>query len=450
MHRYRWIARGWSCLAVSLLAGCAIPSSRENLDATAKLVATQTASPLLWWRDAAAERQARANVEAMLVDGLTLDEAITVAFLASPELQLALEQLEISRAQFVAAATPPNPVAIVGEREPGGNLSAFYPGRNVTVGVLQNLIGLLNMPDRRAIARRDLERARYEAASRITQFGARVAQAWLEYSAALRIQELRRDSLAATQGLLDRMQAAQTTNADNADILSRLRVSAGGVSVSLLRNDIDVGTAREKLGLLLGLAGWHDQWRISGSLPALPSTDFDAAALESAALDKRLDVQAAARAVDARLRVLAMQRHFRWLNQFDLGLFRDRAIGGTAFTGPNAVIEVPLFDQRQAQLLNADAELRSAMRTLESTRLNARAEIRTHAVEMRAMRALLEQGAKPVPASSDGASDLDRLRARLSEQPAEEDRVGLLRDYWRARSALALSLGDWPAAQLPK
>lgn len=448
MHRYPWFTGGLRLAAALLLAGCAIPSSRENLDATARLVAAQTSKPLLWRRDPEAERQARSNVEAMLVDGLTLDEAITVAFLASPELQLALEQLEISRSQFVAAATPPNPVAIVGEREPGGNLSAFYPGRNVTVGVLQNLIGLLNMPDRRAVAKRDLERARYEAASRITQFGARVAQAWIEYSAALRIQTLRRDSLAATRTLLDKMQAASGGSADDAEIVNRLRVSAATGTTSLLHSDVDVITAREKLGLLLGLAGWHDEWQISGTLPVLPAADFDAATLENSAVEKRLDVQAAARAVDVRLRVLAMQRHFRWLNQFDLGLFRDRAVGGTAFTGPNAVIEVPLFDQRQAQLLNADAELRAALRTLESTRLSARAEIRTHAVEMRVTRALLEQGARAAPSNASNGSELDRLRSRLSAQPAEEEQISNLREYWRARSALALSLGNWPAAQL--
>jgi cobalt-zinc-cadmium efflux system outer membrane protein len=439
--------RGWGCAAVLMLAGCALPSSRENLDATAKLVATQTSRPLLWRRDVEAERQARANVEAMLTDGLTLDEAITVAFLASPELQLALEQLEISRAQFVAAATPPNPVAIVGEREPGGNLSAFYPGRNVTVGVLQNMIGLLNLPDRRAAARRDLERARLEAANRITQFGARVAQAWLEYSAALAVQQIRRDGLTATQALLSRLQASPA--AENADTIARLQVTAASSATSLLRGEVDATTAREKLGLLLGLAGWHDDWHLDGTLPSLPSTDLDAAALENAALEKRLDVQAAARAVDVRLRVLAMQRRFRWLNQFDLGLFRDRAIGGTAFTGPNAVIELPLFDQRQAQLLNADAELRAAMRTLESTRLNARAEIRTHAVEMRVTRVLVEQGARAAAAPASDASELDRLRVRLSAQPAQEEQIANLREYWRARSALALSLGDWPAAQLP-
>ena len=444
-------------MAALLLAGCAIPSSRENLDATARLVSTQTASPLLWRRDAEAERKARANVESMLAGGLTLDEAITVAFLASPELQLALEQLEISRSQFVAAATPPNPVAIVGEREPGGNLSAFYPGRNVTVGMLQNLIGLLNMPDRRAVARRDLDRARYEAASRITQFGARVAQAWLEYSAALRIAELRRSSLTATQAVLENQQSATPASPQN---LQALRAGVINTTGSVLRNSLDLATAREKLGLLLGLEGWHDDWQISGTLPPLPASDLDAGTLETAALEKRLDVQAAARAVDTRLRVLAMQRRFRWLNQFDLGLFRDRAIGGTAFTGPNAVIEIPLFDQRQAQLLNADAELRSAMRTLESSRLGARAEIRTHAAEMSVTRALLEHNERNVAAAqrqaattlagNESATDLDRLRIRQASLVTEEDQIGLLRDYWRARSALAVSLGDWPAAQLAR
>jgi cobalt-zinc-cadmium efflux system outer membrane protein len=161
-----------------------------------------------------------------------------------------------------------------------------------------------------------------------------------------------------------------------------------------------------------------------------------------------------------RLRVLAMQRRFRWLNQLDLGVFRDKAIGGTAFTGPNAVIEIPLFDQRQAQLLAADAELRSVLRTLESVRASARAEIRTHALEMRLTRALLEstQGAiipnqQAMMLSLGNAADPDdaeRLGMRLTMLGTQEEEQGLLRDYWRARSALALSLGDWPLAQLTR
>jgi cobalt-zinc-cadmium efflux system outer membrane protein len=171
-------------------------------------------------------------------------------------------------------------------------------------------------------------------------------------------------------------------------------------------------------------------------------------------------VIAAARAVDTRLAILAMQRRFRWLNQLDLGVFRDKAIGGTAFTGPNAVIEIPMFDQRQAQLLAADAELRSALRNLESARGTARADIRTHEQEMRLTRALLEnydrsiipnQQAMALGLGTSGSpDDPERLGLRLTMLTTQEEQAGLLRDYWRARSALALSLGDWQVARLPR
>ena len=113
MHRYR---STWLVLpaAAALLAGCALPSSRDNAAAMTGLVATQTPASLAWRRDADADARARTAADALLTDGLTLDEAVSVAFLLNPDLQVYFEQLEISRSQYVAAATPPNPVAIVG------------------------------------------------------------------------------------------------------------------------------------------------------------------------------------------------------------------------------------------------------------------------------------------------------------------------------------------------
>ena len=221
-----------------------------------------------------------------------------------------------------------------------------------------------------------------------------------------------------------------------------------------------MATSRERLGQLLGLAGWKDDWKSSGGLPSLPAADLDAAALEAAAVTRRLDVRAAESAVDARLKNLALKRHFRWLNQLDVGVFRDRVSGGTDFTGPNAVVEIPLFDQRQAQILEADAQLRTAVRTLEAVRINARTEIRINAAQMRGARLILD-GFETValpnyrqmelalgnPRDPDSAA---RLNLQLSMLEAEEERAVLQRDYWRARSALALSLADWNSAQLTR
>ncbi|MEO6079425.1 MAG: TolC family protein [Steroidobacteraceae bacterium] len=372
-------------------AACAVPSTRENVEATAQLVRSHSRASLEWRRDSAADQAARVRASELLEGGVTLDEAVGVAFLINPSLQVWLEQLTISRAELVAALTPPNPVAIVGSRKPGGDLAAFYPERSVSIGVLQNVIALLTMHDRAATARHDLERARYETAQQAVSHAAQVVQAWLEYCAALQIH--------------------QHDGQDQA-----------------IQSELTVATTRARLGELMGVTGWRDDWEVVAHLPAVPDTDPDPVAIEAAAMQQRLDLRAAAKAVDVRLRALAMHRRFRWLNQLDIGLFRDKAIGGTAFTGPNVVAEIPLFDQRLALLLQSDAELHIALRRLEAAQLAARTEIRVQAAELRAMRQQLQQ--------------FEGEREQLMVDPTY---VGVLREYWRTRSALALAAGDWAA-----
>ena len=224
----------------------------------------------------------------------------------------------------------------------------------------------------------------------------------------------------------------------------------------VIRSELAAATARGKLGELMGVTGWRDDWQVTVRLPAVPDTDPDAATLEAAAMQQRLDLLAAAKAVEARLRVLATKRRFRWLNQLELGLFRDKAIGGTSFTRPNAVVEIPLFDQRQSQLLQTDAELRIAMRQLEAAQIAARTRIRLHVAELRAFRQQLQlldrevflparrQVASQAGTGADPAAP-ERLRRRQATLADEATWVRVVLEYWRTRSALALAAGDWNA-----
>jgi outer membrane protein TolC len=452
MQRYRLARPALPGLFI-VLAGCSVPTQRENLDVTARLVSEQVRTPLEWRLDSAADAAARTRADAMLADGLTMQESIAVSFLASPDLQLALERLEITRADFVAAATSSNPVALVGSRSPQGDLSAFYPGRSWSFGVLQNVIDLLKIPARRSVARLDLERARYEAANSAIRVAAEVAQSWINYAAALQVQGLREQAVTVNQVAYDRLLADQPGNPDlTANLMDRQLGLLLERKADAVRARLDATRAREKLGQQLGLTGVRDNWIVQQTLPEMPASDPDAAAGEQAAMQRRLDILAANEAVDGRLRSLAHQRRFRWLNQLDIGLFRDQASGGASFTGPSAVVEIPVFDRRKAALLKADSQLRTELRSLEATRLAARSDIRTRAAEVAAGRELveqIEQQIQPVqrqrqanPAESD-ADNMDRLNLRLDMLTSEVSRVQLLRDYWRARLALALAAGDW-------
>src|SRR5688572_8413680 len=182
--RGRALAAGLTLATGALLSGCSTISSKDNAAAAGALVAREERSPAPWRRDAAAERDAVSRVRELLRDGITAQESVAICFLSHPEVQLAFEALEISRSDLVAAVTPPNPVAIAGTRQPGGNLSAFYPQRNFTVGVLQNVLGLVNLPTRRRIARQELERARLETADRLVALAAEVNEAYIAHVAA--------------------------------------------------------------------------------------------------------------------------------------------------------------------------------------------------------------------------------------------------------------------------
>jgi multidrug efflux system outer membrane protein len=436
------------------LAGCAFPTARENVDSAAGIVAQQSGTRFAWRRTDEDDAAMLTAIDPLLAGGLDAGKAIAVAYLASPELQIALEKLEVSRADLVAAITPPNPVAVIGVRDPGGGLAAFYPKRNVTLGVLQNVLALLNMPARRRIAQYDLERVRLETADRIIGLAAEVNQAWLELVTAQRVLQLRERAASASNAALDTIVVGVANQKDYGPLdLALERNALYGVEGQVIRARLDVATARARLAQQMGIAGLRDAWEVGAELPPLPAADPDPAALEARALSQRLDLRAARQAVLSRLKALSTQRQFRWLGSLELGLFRESVSGGTNFTGPNAVVELPLFDQRQSQLLAADAELRNARRALDSLTQTARSELRTHAAEVAATRALAEKSRDAVlpnqrqilaqQGTSVEPGSVDRLHLRLSALAAEEEALGYLRDYWRARGALARAAGDW-------
>ncbi len=338
---------------------------------------------------------------------------------------------------------------MVGVREPGAGLARIYGDQDITVGLLQNILGIINVPSRRAFAKREMQRVRAEVADRIVALAAEVQEAVIQYFAAERVVALRAEVVHVAQQSVASMQGQPEIN------VALERNTLHAASNASLRAELERTTAREKLGQLMGLSGRHDDWQLAGALPPLPAADPALPALEQLSLSQRLDIQAARASLDARVGQLRTTRRWRWVGDMEVGWFRERTIDGTHFDGPNAALELPLFDQRQAEIASRDAQARSAMRTVEALALEARRDIRTHGAELAATRLLLQRyrddvlpNHRDVFERAKTAPDLplaERFHSQQAVLSAEEEEVGLLRDYWRARSALARAAGDWSA-----
>jgi len=123
--------------------------------------------------------------------------------------------------------------------------------------------------------------------------------------------------------------------------------------------------------------------------------------------------------------------------------------------GPSVLLEIPLFDQRQAAIARLEALQRQNDDELQALAIDIRADVRaTHARLLTARAIVTEYGKTLVPLRENivrfsqqqydamllGVYQL--LAARQAELDAYREYIESLRDYWIARSDLERVLGS--------
>jgi cobalt-zinc-cadmium efflux system outer membrane protein len=149
-----------------------------------------------------------------------------------------------------------------------------------------------------------------------------------------------------------------------------------------------------------------------------------------------------------------------------VGLEGTRLVDGSYSFGPNASIEVPLFDQRQALVARLEALEGQSEARLQARAVEARSEVRTARGAMVSARRVADRYRTVVVPLRErivalaqqrydamllGAYEL--LLAKDSEVNAYRDYIDAVRDYWVARSDLERAVGGrlapWPVGGVP-
>lgn len=443
-----------SALAVTLLAtvaACAtVDPTQDTIEINRLLV--ERGAPALGW-EAVATVDEPAIVQDWLSQPMTADLAVRMAMLRSPQLQEHYAELGLARSDVLEAIQIANP------RLGASRLSlADGVGEQLTYGLSAPLVDLLVLPSRVRLARLENQRARYQIASAVLDVSLDVEAAWYGYVGATQVAEMR----AAVAEALDVSADLSQRYFDAGNItelqLNRELAAASSARIDAASAKVEARMARLELNTLIGLRGSETEWNAGVVLPLPVANEDDPAELRRMAKTSSLNLLAARQEVEINASAAGVTRNFRLLGDTAIGYEREEEIDGSIIRGPTLDLELPIFNQGQARVARADAQLRLArarlarIELLSGNGIDLAAErVRVLSDIVRIHRDSLVPQREIVTVRSQEEQNFmligvfDVIQAKTQEYDAYQSYLESVRDYWLARIDLMRLVG----ARLP-
>jgi outer membrane protein, heavy metal efflux system len=436
-------------LAATFLAAFA-RGREETFPGVEQSIQQRTGKMVRWEVDRAARQQTLRDVQRLLQKPLTVESAVQIALFNNRSLQATFEEIGLSAADLLEAATIPNPKIDLAIRFPDKPPSGTY----VDYGAAIDFLRIMMIPLKKRVAKDQMEAAALRVADEILGLVAQVKEAFY--------------SLLASQQLLKRFQLIVDTNAAALDLAQRQHEAGNTTDLALIqqqssysRSRLDIATTdaeirrgREKLNRLLGLWGGDTEWQVAGELPEVPSSDVPMKSLERLAISQRLDLQANYLLLTSQTRDLGLTKAFRFLGALDFGVESERETDAQTRTGPTFAIELPIFNQGQSRIRRGEAALRRAEDKFQALAIDIRSkvgELRDELVSKRQIarfyqeellpdqRRILNESLLNYNAMELGNYELFTIKAE--EARTEREYIEAVRDYWIARVDLEREVG---------
>lgn len=450
MTRARARPGPWAAVLLAGVAGCAGISAEAGHDKVSALVAERTGHQTRWDKGPPDDARIAQWVREATDKGLTRARAVEIALVNNPELQTTYEDLGISQADMVQAGLLKNPSlgAELGFRINSG------ANDELRLSLVQDFLDIFVLPLRKQIAREQFETDTLRVADRALEVAAQVERDFVALQTNVELVAFRKimvDAAAARSELSQRQ-----SDAGNISALERQTEQATyeQAKLDLAREELSVIEARERINRLLGLWGHTTSWRLAETLPPLPPTEAKLEQLESLAMRQRLDVAVARRQAALLSKAVDLARSTRMFGRIDIGVDMHRDPNGPLLLGPNLVIDLPIFDQRQALIARLEAQHRQQERRLAGVAIDARSEVRLAQVRLAMARQTVVQYRDVLlPLRQTVAAQAllhyngmfiglhQLILAKQDEWDAQRGLLESLRAYWNARVDLGRALG---------
>lgn len=367
------------------LGGCASFTADGGLSTAQSVASTELGKSVAKITTDAEALTASGRITQLMRRPLTADAAVQIALLKNRGLQASFNDLGVSEANFVQATLPPVPRFTFDRLTGPGEL-------DVTYQLVASLFDLATLPARRTIAELRFRAAQYRAAEDVLRLAAEARRQYYRTIAANQTSGFLEQASASAESASVLAKQLGETGALNKLEQAREHAFYSELGAQLAKARVQQKVEREALIRLLGLWGQDTDFRLPGSLPALPKRLESSALLEARALRKRVDIQVARVDLDALVGQYNLGVATRFVSAFDVGFVSNPERTSTAGTSPNGTptvvtdkierngfsldVAIPIYDFGETAIRGAREAYFGAANRLAERAVNARSEVR--------------------------------------------------------------------------
>ena len=451
---HRLIAIFITLMCIGVFSGCASVPKDAGFSDVQNIIEQRIGRRVHWNQGTSEDAAVVDVVRSMLQQELTIDEAVQIALLNNRSLLATYEELGIAQADLVQAGLLRNPLFGASFRFPDKTVGG-HRSTNTEFSVVQDFLDLLVRPLRKKVAAAQFEQTKLRVGNAVLNLAAEVRSFYYTLQADEQTLEMRRTVVQATEAAVD-----IATRQHDAGTLKTLDLANqqgfhDQAKLDMTRTDIQIVADRERLNRLMGIWGADTMWKLPERLPELPESEIPMEHLESIAVSQRLDLAAARQETQVIAHALSLTRKYRYFYVFDVGVDSEHDVADDVnFTGPNVTIELPILDQRQAEIARLEAQLRQSLQRLASLAIDIRSEVREIRERLLAARNVAKyhhDSILPLRQRIVDESQLyyngmligvyELLLAKQNQINAGREYIETLRDYWIARSDLERAVG---------
>ena len=429
-----------------VLAGCAGRQPARDFSAVRTVAAERLQADVAW----PAAGSARPDVGALMGQELTSARAVQIGLANNPSIQAVYERVGLAQADYLEATLLPNPVVHLAGRLPDRPPSAT----TIEFSILGNLVDLLLRPDRMRVSALTVDAAVLDVSAEVLKFAGDVDVAYFDHLGALHKHAVMSEiaaTAAASAAAAHRLQEAGNLAALAA---AREDALAEQATLAAMRSEVDVATTRARLGRLLGFGTASPELKMPPRLADPPDAPQIPPAAGALAATRRLDLEAARLAVEARAAAHRTTLDWRWLNFVQVGMIGERSSDGQLTVGPGADVELPIFRRHQAEQERTAVELRQKQQELAALALDIENAAELAAHHVRQQHGIVERfKARILPLQQHIeqltqqqvdlmlAGTFELAAARKELLSTQSDYIDALTAYWIAEADLRRALG---------